>query len=158
MIQRIIQFSVNQKFIVGLLVLVLIGLGIHAMFRIPIDAIPDITNNQVQVVTISPSLAAQEVEQLITYPVEVAMANLPDIVEVRSISRYSLSVVTIVFDDDVSILDARQLVKEQISIAASEIPAGLGSPELMPITTGLGEIYQYTVEAKPVNWPEFPVL
>ncbi len=158
MIQRIIHFSVNQKFIVGLLVLVLIGLGIHAMFRIPINAVPDITNNQVQVVTVSPSLAAQEVEQLITYPVEVAMANLPDVVEVRSISRYSLSVVTIVFDDHVPILDARQLVKEQISVAASEIPTGLGSPELMPITTGLGEIYQYTVEAKPGYEDEYDAM
>ncbi len=121
----------------------------YSMMNIPIDAVPDITNNQVQVVTVSPSLAAQEVEQLITYPVEVAMSNLPDIVEVRSISRYSLSVVTIVFESHVPNLNARQLVKEQISVAASEIPEGLGSPELMPITTGLGEIYQYTLEVMP---------
>jgi len=149
MIQSIIHFSVKQKFIIGLLVCVWIGLGIEAMLHMPIDAVPDITNNQVQIVTVSPSLAAQEIEQLITYPVEAAMANLPDILEVRSISRFSLSVVTIVFKDHIPLLDARQLVTEQISVAAAEIPAGLGVPAMMPITTGLGEIYQYILTVAP---------
>ncbi len=124
----------------------LIGLGFYAMNQIPVDAVPDITNNQVQVVTTSPSLSAEEVERFITYPVEVAMANLPGVVELRSVSRYGLSVVTVVFDDDMPVSDARQFVGEQINVAAEEIPEGLGRPGLMPVTTGLGEIYQYVLE------------
>lgn len=146
MFEKIITFSVHNKFIVALLVLAVIGGGIYAFNNVPVDAVPDITNNQVQVITTSPTLSAEEVERLITYPVEISMANLPRIVELRSISRYGLSVVTIVFEDDVSITDARQYVGEQIAVAAGEIPDGLGKPELMPITTGLGEIYQYTLE------------
>ncbi len=109
------------------------------------DAVPDITTNQVQVVTVSSSLAPQEVEKFITYPVEISMANIPNVTEIRSISRYGLSVVTIVFEEDVSVMRARQYVGEQIALAADDIPAGLGVPELMPITTGLGEIYQYVL-------------
>jgi len=149
MIESIIRFSVRNKLIIGLLTLALIAGGIYALKSLPIDAVPDITNNQVQVVTVSPSLAAQEVEQFITYPVEVAMANIPNVVEIRSVSRFGLSVVTIVFKDHVPVLEARQFVKEQISLAAGEIPEGLGQPELMPITTGLGEIYQYVLRVKP---------
>lgn len=119
------------------------------MLNVPVDAVPDITNNQVQVVTVSPSLSPQEVEKLITYPVEMAMANILNVTEIRSISRFGLSVVTIVFKDNVPILDARQLVNEQIQVVASELPEGLGVPQLMPITTGLGEIYQYTLEVEP---------
>lgn len=148
-IESIISFSVNNKFIIGLFMLVLIGAGLYSAQHIPIDAVPDITNNQVQVVTVSPSLSPQEVEQFITYPVEVSVANIPNVTEIRSVSRFGLSVVTIVFEDWVEILDARQFVKEQISIAEGEIPPGLGTPELMPITTGLGEIYQYVIQAKP---------
>ena len=120
--------------------------GIYSMMNIPVDAVPDITNNQVQVVTVSQSLAPQEVEQFITYPIEIAMANIPDVIDIRSISRFGLSVVTIVFEDKVPILDARQFVKEQIGMAEADIPVELGRPELMPITTGLGEIYQYTLQ------------
>ncbi|MBL7793212.1 MAG: CusA/CzcA family heavy metal efflux RND transporter [Saprospiraceae bacterium] len=149
MIESIIRFSVRNKLIIGLLTLALIAGGIYALKSLPIDAVPDITNNQVQVVTVSPSLAAQEVEQFITYPVEVAMANIPNVVEIRSVSRFGLSVVTIVFKDHVPVLEARQFVKEQISLATGEIPEGLGQPELMPITTGLGEIYQYVLRVKP---------
>ncbi|TNE62276.1 MAG: CusA/CzcA family heavy metal efflux RND transporter, partial [Bacteroidetes bacterium] len=149
MIERIIRLSVRNKLVVGLLVLGLIGGGIYSFFQLPIDAVPDITNNQVQVVTVSASLAPQEVEQFITYPVEIAVANIPNVTEIRSISRFGLSVVTIVFEDFVPILEARQFVKEQISLAAGEIPPGLGTPELMPITTGLGEIYQYVLQVKP---------
>jgi cobalt-zinc-cadmium resistance protein CzcA len=146
MISRIIAFSVKNKFIIGLLVLIMISIGIYSMLNIPIDAVPDITNNQVQVVTTSSSLAPQEVEQFITSPVEMAVANIPDVIEIRSISRFGLSVVTIVFKDHVPILDARQFVKEQIETAEMNIPPELGTPELMPITTGLGEIYQYTLQ------------
>ncbi len=149
MLRSIIAFSVHNKLIILLLVAGLIAGGVYSLRRLPIDAVPDITNNQVQVVTVSPSLAPQEVEQFITYPVEVAMANIPDVIEIRSISRFGLSVVTIVFKDRVPILDARQFVKEQIGLAEAEIPPGLGRPELMPITTGLGEIYQYVLQVQP---------
>jgi len=125
------------------------GVQTCALPILPIDAVPDITNNQVQVVTVSSSLAPQEVEQFITYPIEVATANIPNVIEIRSISRFGLSVVTIVFEDWVPMLEARQFVKEQIDLAAGEIPDGLGTPELMPITTGLGEIYQYVLEVEP---------
>ena len=148
MFEKIISFSVHNKFIIALLTLAITGGGFYALNQIPIDAVPDITNNQVQVVTTSPSLSAEEVERFITYPVEISMANLPGVVELRSISRYGLSVVTIVFDDDMSVADTRQFVGEQIDIAAQQIPDGLGHPELMPITTGLGEIYQYTLEVE----------
>ncbi len=127
----------------------LIGWGTYSATQLALDAVPDITNNQVQVVTVSPALAPEEMEQFVTFPVELAMANLPSVEEIRSISRYGLSVVTIVFEEDFPILDARQLVSEQILKASEEIPSGMGSPELMPITTGLGEIYQYTLEISP---------
>ncbi len=146
MFERIISFSVHNKFIIAVFTVALIGGGFYAMNQIPVDAVPDITNNQVQVVTTSPSLSAEEVERFITYPVEIAMANLPGVEELRSVSRYGLSVVTVVFDDDVPVSDARQFVGEQINVAAEEIPEGLGRPSLMPITTGLGEIYQYVLE------------
>jgi cobalt-zinc-cadmium resistance protein CzcA len=149
MITSIIEFSVRNKFIVSLFVLIMAAFGIYSMLNIPIDAVPDITNNQVQVVTTSSSLAAQEVEQFITSRVEMAMANIPDVEDIRSISRFGLSVVTIVFKDKVPILDARQYVQEQINIARSDIPEELGTPEMMPITTGLGEIYQYTLQVDP---------
>lgn len=136
----------ENKLIIGLLIVTLIIGGIYSMRQLPVDAVPDITNNQVQIVTTSGSLAPQEVEQLITFPVEMAMANLPDVEEIRSISRFGLSVVTVVFEEDVPIMKARQFVSEQISIAQQEIPQELGVCEMMPITTGLGEIYQYTLQ------------
>jgi cobalt-zinc-cadmium resistance protein CzcA len=149
MVHRIIHFSVHHKLVISLLVVGLIIAGLYSLRQLAVDAVPDITNNQVQVVTVSPSLAAQEVEQFITYPVEISMANIPNVTEIRSISRFGLSVVTIVFEDWVPVLQARQFVKEQISQAESEIPDGMGQPELMPITTGLGEIYQYVLQVKP---------
>lgn len=149
MFQKIIHFSVDRKFIVILFVLSIIISGIYSLRQLPIDAVPDITNNQVQVVTSSPTLAPQEVEQLITFPIEISVANIPRVVEIRSISRYGLSVVTIVFEDGMNQLDARQFVQEQLNLATEEIPEGLGNPELMPITTGLGEIYQYTLDVEP---------
>ncbi|MCF8405560.1 MAG: CusA/CzcA family heavy metal efflux RND transporter [Bacteroidales bacterium] len=149
MVEKIISFSLNNRLIIGLLTFALIVWGVYNFTILPIDAVPDITNNQVQVITTSPSLAPQEVEQFITFPVEIAMANIQDVKEIRSISRSGLSVVTIVFKDKVNPYLARQLVSEQIKIAESDIPDGYGSPEMMPITTGLGEIYQYVIEPKP---------
>lgn len=149
MFERIIQGSVKNGLLVVLILSGIIGGGIWSLNRITIDAVPDITNNQVQVVTISPSLAPQEVEQFITYPVELAMNNLPYVTEIRSVSRYGLSVVTVVFEEDLPVLDARQYVTEQIDVAIEDIPEGMGTPGLMPITTGLGEVYQYILAVQP---------
>lgn len=149
MFEKIVRFSVRKKLIVALMTMLLLAAGIYSMLTLPIDAVPDITNNQVQIVTFSPTLAPQEVEQLITFPIEVAMSNIMNVKEIRSVSRFGLSLVTIVFDEDVPTLDARQLINEQIQVVAGEIPTELGTPELMPITTGLGEIYQYVLKVEP---------
>ena len=149
MINRIIDFSINNKLIVGLFTLTIIGWGIYSLNQIPIDAVPDITNNQVQVITTSQNLAAQEVEQFITYPVELAMANIPGVVELRSISRFGLSVVTVVFEEDMGTYLPRQLVNEKLKEAEENIGSELGVPSIGPISTGLGEIYQYTLEVEP---------
>ncbi|MDD4993397.1 MAG: CusA/CzcA family heavy metal efflux RND transporter [Paludibacter sp.] len=143
MIERIIQFSIKNKFIVWLFVLALIGWGTYSVTRLPIDAIPDITNNQVQVIAMAPSLAVQEVESFITAPIEVSVANIPDIVELRSISRLGLSVITVVFKDGVDVYWARQQLSERLKEAEESIPAGLAKIELAPISSGLGEIFQY---------------
>ena len=143
MIEHIIRFSIRNKFIVGLFVLALIGWGSYSLTRLPIDAIPDITNNQVQVISLAPSLAVQEVESFITAPIEVAIANIPDIIELRSISRLGLSVVTVVFKDGVDLYWARQQLGERLKEAEEVIPAGMAKIELAPISSGLGEIYQY---------------
>ena len=149
MFNAILRFSVKKKLFVCLTTMfLLIGL-IYSMLTLPIDAVPDITNNQVQIVTVSPTLAPQEVEQLITMPVEIAMSNIMNVTEIRSVSRFGLSVVTVVFKENVPTLDARQLVNEQIQTVSGEIPSELGAPELMPITTGLGEIYQYVLKVAP---------
>jgi len=148
MINAIISFAVNQRILVMLLVAIMIGAGFYSLRELPIDAVPDVTNVQVQVLTASPSLAPLEVERQITFPVEVAMSGLPDIVEIRSISRFGLSAVTIVFDDSVDTYFARQLVLERLSEARGQIPESIGSPEMGPISTGLGEIYQYELKAK----------
>ncbi len=145
----IIAFSVRNKLIIGLLMLIWVIWGVYSATKIALDAVPDITNNQVQVITQSPSLSPQEVEKFITFPIELAMANLQRKVEIRSISRYGLSVVTIVFEEDMDILQARQLVAEQLRIAEANIPPEFGKPEMMPITTGLGEIYQYVLQVQP---------
>ena len=145
MFKAIVHFSIQKKLFVGLTTLFLLLGGIYAMMTLPIDAVPDITNNQVQIVTVSPTLAPQEVEQLITMPIEIAMSNIMNVEEIRSVSRFGLSLVTVVFKESVPTLDARQLINEQIQTVAGEIPTELGTPELMPITTGLGEIYQYVL-------------
>lgn len=143
MIERIISFSIKNKFIIGLFVVVLIGWGTYSLTQLPIDATPDITNNQVQVISLAPSLAVQEVESSITAPIEVAVANIPNIIELRSISRLGLSVTTIVFKENVDIYWARQQVGERLKEAEDNIPTGLAKIEMAPISTGLGEIYQY---------------
>jgi cobalt-zinc-cadmium resistance protein CzcA len=143
MINQIITFSIKNKFIIVLFILVLIGWGTYSLSRLPIDAIPDITNNQVQVISLAPSLAVQEVESFITAPIEVAVANIPDIIELRSISRLGLSVVTVVFEDGVDVYWARQQLSERLKEAEEVIPAGLAQISLAPISTGLGEIFQY---------------
>ena len=154
MFKAIVRFSIKKKLFVGLTTLFLLIGGIYAMLTLPIDAVPDITNNQVQIVTVSPTLAPQEVEQLITMPIEIAMSNIMNVEDIRSVSRFGLSVVTVVFKESVPTLDARQLINEQIQSVAGEIPPELGMPEMMPITTGLGEIYQYILET-PGNYLKY---
>lgn len=148
MLNSIIRFSVRNKLIIGLLVLGWVAWGVIELRRLPIDALPDITSNQVQVITTSPTLAAPEVERLITFPLEQASSSIPGITEIRSISRFGLSVVTIVFDDATDIYWARQQVGEKMLRVRDEIPREAGTPELAPATTGLGEIYQYVVRPK----------
>jgi cobalt-zinc-cadmium resistance protein CzcA len=145
MLDKVIHFSIRNKLLVFLGVAAMIIWGIWSMNRLSIDAVPDITNNQVQIITNCPTLAGQEVEQLVTYPIEQSIANLPDLVELRSISRFGLSVITAVFDDKVDIYFARQLINERLKEAESNIPPGIGTPELAPVSTGLGEVYQYII-------------
>ena len=145
MLNHIIRFSIRNKLIIGLLTLGLISWGVYSFTKLPIDAVPDITNNQVLVITVSPSLAAPEVERLITFPIEQATANVPGIIEIRSFSRFGLSLVTIVFDDNTDVYWARQQVSELLQQVRSEIPVDAGNPTLGPVTTGLGEIYQNAI-------------
>ena len=149
MLENIIRFSLKNKLIIFLFTAFIIGFGIFSLTKIPIGAVPDITNNQVQVITTSQNLSTQDVEQFITYPVELEMANLPGVEEIRSVSKFGLSVVTIVFNDDMGTFLPRQLIAEKIKSASEQIPEGFGTPEMGPITTGLGEIYQYILDVKP---------
>lgn len=148
MLDKIIHFSIRNKFIIGLFVLGLIAVGSYSLVHLPMDTQPDITNNQVQIITSSPTLATQEVEQFITYPIEQAVKPIPNITELRSISRFGLSVVTVVFSEDTDIYWARNQINENLKAAEEVIPKNVGTPELAPVSTGLGEIYQYVVYAK----------
>lgn len=148
MLDKIIKFSITNKIVIGIMTLLLIIWGVWSATKLPIDAVPDITNNQVQIITVCPTLAGQEVEQLVTFPIEQSIANVPDIEETRSISRFGLSVITVVFKEDVDVYFARQLINEQLKQAAEEIPKGVGTPELAPVSTGLGEVYQYILHPK----------
>jgi cobalt-zinc-cadmium resistance protein CzcA len=148
MLDKIIHYSIHNKLIIGLFTIALMVWGGYSLTRLPIDAVPDITNNQVQVLTVAPSQAALDIERQVTFPVEQTMASIPNIKEIRSFSRFGLSVVTIVFHDNVDVYWARQQVSERLTLAAGQIPPGVGIPELGPITTGLGEIYQYIVRPK----------
>ncbi len=161
MFERIIRFSIEQRWIVMLGVLGVVALGIFSYQKLPIDAVPDITNVQVQINTAAPGLSPLEVEQRVTYPVETVMAGLPGLDEVRSLSRYGLSQITVIFEDGTDIYFARQLVNERLQAAATELPQGL-APAMGPISTGLGEIYLWTLEAeegarKPDGTPYMPM-
>lgn len=145
MIKTIIAYAIRHKMVVGLMLLMLIGGGIYSLCNLSVDTTPDITNNQVQVITVSQNLSTTDMEQYVTYPVEQAMANLPGVEDVRSISRFGLSVVTVVFKENMDTYLPRQLVQEKLAEVKEQIPEGMGSPEIGPITTGLGEIYQYTL-------------
>jgi len=149
MLEKIIHFSIRNKLIIILFTLSIVAFGVYAILKIPIGAVPDITNNQIQVITTSGNLSTQEIEQFITAPVELEMANLPGVEEIRSISKFGLSVVTIVFEDNIGTYLPRQLIAEKIKSASANIPEGFGTPEMGPITTGLGEIYQYILDLKP---------
>ncbi|WP_108423924.1 CusA/CzcA family heavy metal efflux RND transporter [Flagellimonas amoyensis] len=149
MFSNIISFSIRNKFIVLLFTAGIALVGLYSLSQIPIGAVPDITNNQVQVLTTSNSLSTQDMEKFVTYPVELEMANLPGVKEIRSVSKFGLSVVTIVFEDNMGTYLPRQLIAEKIKSATSRIPDGFGNPEMGPITTGLGEIYQYVLDVEP---------
>lgn len=149
MLNRIIHWSIQNKLIVAVLTIGIIVWGVFSLSKLPIDAVPDITNNQVQIITVSPSSGAEDIERFVTFPVEQSMATTPGIEEIRSFSRFGLSVVTIVFTEETDIYWARQQVLERLSDAKASIPPGFGDPFLAPLSTGLGEIYQYTLKAKP---------
>ncbi|MCB9343459.1 MAG: CusA/CzcA family heavy metal efflux RND transporter [Lewinellaceae bacterium] len=149
MFDKIIALSIRNKVTIGAMTLALVVWGVWSATRLPIDAVPDITNNQVQVITQAPSLGAQEVEQFITAPIELALSNIPNVIEKRSISRSGISVITVVFKDATDIYWARQQVGERLKEAEAKIPAGFGDITLAPITTGLGEIYHYVIHPKP---------
>jgi cobalt-zinc-cadmium resistance protein CzcA len=148
MVERLLEWSLRNRFLVLTLALLLVGGGAWAMRGLPIDAVPDVTNVQVQVLTTAPALGPEEVERFITTPVELAMSGLPGLTELRSISRFGLSAVTVVFKDGTDIYFARQLVNERLQSAREAIPPGYGTPEMGPISTGLGEIYQFVVRGE----------
>ncbi|MGB7526887.1 CusA/CzcA family heavy metal efflux RND transporter [Sphingobacterium cellulitidis] len=148
MLDKIIKFSIKNKIIIGIMTLALIVWGLWSASKLPIDAVPDITNNQVQIFTSTPTLAGQEVERLVTFPIEQSIANIPDIEEIRSISRFGLSVITVVFKEEVDIYFARQLINEKLNDVSEDIPKNIGKPEMSPVSTGLGEVYQYIIHPK----------
>lgn len=145
MLNRLLEFSVRQRVFVVLATVVLVGIGIFSALRLPIDAVPDITNVQVQVNTSVPALAPEEIEKLVTFPIENEMAGIPGLTELRSLSKFGLSQVNLIFEDGTDIFRSRQLVSERLQTVIDELPPGL-TPKLAPISTGLGEIYYYVVE------------
>ncbi|SFU15499.1 cobalt-zinc-cadmium resistance protein CzcA [Algoriphagus locisalis] len=157
MLDRIIQWSIGNKLIISIFIATWIGFGLFALSNLPIGAVPDITSNQIQVITTSRNLATEDVEKYLTYPVELEMANLPGVVEIRSISKFGLSVVTIVFEDEMGTYLPRQLVAERIKIAEESIPEGFGTPVMGPISTGLGEIFQYVIDVEPGFETEYDI-
>jgi len=145
MLSKLLEFSVRQRVFVLLATVVMVGIGVHSALRLPIDAVPDITNIQVQVNTSVPALAPEEIEKLVTFPIENEMAGVPGLIELRSISKFGLSQVTLVFEEGTDLYRSRQLVSERLQTVLDSIPPGL-TPKLAPISTGLGEIYYYVVE------------
>jgi cobalt-zinc-cadmium resistance protein CzcA len=152
--EKLIHFSIKNRLLVFAMTVLVVALGIDALRTLPIDAVPDVTNVQVQVLTSSPGLGPVEVEKFITFPVESSMSGLPDVEEIRSVSKFGLSVVTVVFEEQVDIYFARQLIQERLSIANESIPEGYGTPEMGPISTGLGEIYQFEVKGEGIPMME----
>ena len=157
MLNRLIDLSLDRPWLVAAGLVVLIALGLRALQEIPIDAFPDLTNNQVTVVTDAPGMATVEVEQLVTFPLESAMMGLPSTLDVRSISKLGLSMITVVFEDDVDPFLARQLVNERLNAARDRIPQGL-QPQLGPLATPFGEVFQYTVEGEGYSAMELKTL
>jgi len=148
MLRRLVDWSLEHRPLVLIAAVLAVAGGVYSLIRLPIDAVPDITNVQVQILTKAPALGPVEMEQFVTYPVEAAMNGLPDLAEIRSVSRYGLSAVTVVFKDGVDVYFARQLVNERLSQARESIPPGFGNPEMGPVSTGLGEVYMFTVEGE----------
>src|SRR3954462_3756636 len=146
MFERIIGFSIAQRWLVLLAVLGMAALGIYSYQKLPIDALPDITNVKVQINPATPSYSPLETEQRVTYPIETVMAGLPGLQQTRSLSRYGLSQVTVIFRDGTDIYFARQLVNQRVQEARDRLPPGV-TPSMGPISTGLGEIFLWTVEA-----------
>ncbi len=149
MINKIIRFSIKNKLLTGMFIAAWIGWGIYALFHLPMNTLPDLTNNQVKVTTFTPDLATDEVERLITYPLELELGNLPGLLEIRSVSKFGLSDITLVFEEGMGMYKPRQLVKEKLESASNKLPPGVGQPSIGPMTTGLGEIYQYVLSVKP---------
>lgn len=145
MLNKIISFSIKNKLIIGLFLILLIVWGAFSLSKLPIDAVPDITNNQVQIITNAPSQSAADIERLVTFPIEQSIATIPGIEEVRSFSRFGLSVITVVFKEDIDVYWSRQQVSERIGDVRSDLPKNVGQPKMAPVTTGLGEIYQYVL-------------
>jgi cobalt-zinc-cadmium resistance protein CzcA len=158
MLDRIIQFSLKNKLLVFLFSFAIVGFGLYSLSQISIGAVPDITNNQVQIITTSRNLATEDVERFLTYPVELEMANLPNVKEIRSVSKFGLSVVTVVFDDEIGTYLPRQLIAEKIKSASENIPEQFGKPFMGPITTGLGEIYQYVIEVDSAHKQDYDLM
>ncbi|HEV3122043.1 MAG TPA: efflux RND transporter permease subunit [Isosphaeraceae bacterium] len=150
MLNALIQASLRNRFLVLSGALLVAALGVYSAMNLPIDAVPDLTNVQVQVITEAPALSPLEVETLLSFPVEGAMSGLPNVEQIRSISKFGISVVTIVFREGTDIYRARQLVGERLGKAAAAIPAGYGTPALGPISTALGDVYQFQVKGKGV--------
>src|SRR3954471_268784 len=148
MLNSLIEWSLANRFLVLVGTFLVAAMGVYSATRLPIDAVPDLTNVQVQVITEAPALSALEVETLLSFPVEGAMSGLPDVEQIRSISKFGISVVTVVFHEGTDIYRARQLVGERLGRAAEAIPPGYGTPGLGPIATALGEVYQFQVRAK----------
>ncbi|MGD2114286.1 MAG: CusA/CzcA family heavy metal efflux RND transporter [Acidobacteriota bacterium] len=153
MTRKLVDFSLDNRFLVLTLWMLAAVLGVRSMLTLPVDAVPDVTNVQVQVLTNSPGLAPEEVERSVTFPVETAMSGIPRVTELRSVSKFGLSVVTVVFEEGTDVYWARQLVSERLVEAREEIPDGYGEPKMGPISTGLGEIYQFEVKGDPMCQP-----
>ena len=148
MLERVLSFSLKFRFLILIFTGLIIAAGIYSVRELAIDAVPDITSVQVQVITRTAPMGPVEVERYVTFPVETAMNGIQGVEEIRSLSRFGLSVVTVVFKDNINLYFARQQIGERLSVAKENIPAGFGTPDIGPVTTGLGEVYQFVVRGK----------